>query len=113
MPASANARTSIPPYFGNDQEWKRQFANWVYAANKGQIPNTGTVTLNTNSFFTTVTDHRISSQSFVEFMPQTATAADEKASGSMYVSGMANGALTITHASRSDADRTFTYTIWG
>lgn len=113
MPASANARASLPPFFHNDREWKRQFTNWVHTANKGQIANAGAVTLAANTFSTSVHDARASAQSFIEFTPQTPTAATEKASGAMYVSTRENLRFVITHASKSDADRVFTYVIWG
>lgn len=113
MAASANTRASVIPYFGNDAEWKRQFANWVHAANKGHIANAGTVTLTPGTFSTSVDDARVATQSFIEFMPRTPSASEEKASGNMYVSTIDNQRFVVTHASNNAVDRTFTYIIWG
>lgn len=113
MSSKVNARAPLPRYHGNDAEWKRAFQNWLREANQGHLANSGTLTLTANSFFTTLVDDRISVQSFVEFMPTTPNAGEERAAGTMYVSGMTNGSLTLTHASAASTDRTFLYTIWG
>lgn len=75
----------------------------------GNGNNFATVTLTENTTTTTVKNSRINANTYIEFMPTTANAATEKASGSMYVSERKSGEYTITHANNSQTDRTFTY----
>lgn len=113
MPRTPNHPSLPPQQMSNSAEWKRIAANWMRSANQGRLNCTGTVTLAANAFSTTVEDQRVGISSFIDFVPQTANAAAELASGGMYVSGMTSHRFTITHASSAQDDRTFTYTIMG
>lgn len=46
-------------------------------------------------------------------IPMTANAASEFASGNMYVSAVASGQFTITHAASANNDRTFRFVTLG
>lgn len=75
----------------------------------GNLNNTATITLTANAATTTVTNSRVSANTHLEFMPTTANAATELASGSMYVSSRNKGEFVITHANNAQTDRTFSY----
>lgn len=77
--------------------------------NLGNLNNTGTVTLTANVATTTVTNSRVSGNSFIAFMPTTANAATELAAGTMRVSTRNKGSFIITHANNAQTDRAFTY----
>lgn len=83
--------------------------------NRGKVNATVDVTLTAASATTEVTDERISVSSAVMFMPMTANAAAELATGACYVneSDLSNGSLTITHNSNSQTDRKFRLLIIG
>jgi hypothetical protein len=72
---------------------------------------TGSVTLNAAQASTTITDPRIRYDSFIDLMPETASAAAEIANGTLFIpsAGRGNGSVTITHANGPQADRTFRY----
>jgi len=82
----------------------------------GRSNATGTVTLTINVATTTVTPTQtgsIAAGSTPILTPTTANAATEVGNGTMYVSAVANGSFTITHANNAQADRTFRYAILG
>jgi hypothetical protein len=86
----------------------------------GRSNATGTITLNTGSATTVVDVTRnpiataiIASGSVPILTPTTASAAAEVGNGTMYVSAVANGSFTITHANSGTADRKFLYAILG
>lgn len=108
------SRPSVPPQnLPNASEWRRIASNWIMQANQGRLNCTGSVTLTANAFSTTVQDKRVGANSCIDFMPTTANAATELASGGMYISAQQGEQFTITHASNAQSDRTFTYTIMG
>jgi hypothetical protein len=105
-----------PPHRGasNDQ--------LAYAAHQlfdGKIDAIGEVTLRANETTTTITDSRISTQTFIDFMPLTEVAADEKAgklhvdTAPMYVSSQTGGSAVVTHSNDSSTTRTFRYVLLG
>jgi hypothetical protein len=61
--------------------------------------------LTINSATTTITDPKITITSALFFSPKTANAA--VAMQTMYVSAIAKGVATLTHANNAQADRTF------
>lgn len=79
----------------------------------GRSNSVGTVTLTVSAATTTVTDSNCSSGSVPILVPTTANAAAEVGNGTMYVSAVANGSFTITHANSATTDRTFKYALHG
>jgi len=79
----------------------------------GRSNAVGSVTLATSVATTIVTDKNCAAGSTPLFTPTTANAAAEMGNGSMYVSAVANGSFTITHANSATAGRTFLYAIVG
>ena len=79
----------------------------------GRSNATGTVTLVTGSSTTVVSDPNCASGTVPLLTPASANAAAEAGSGSIYVSAVANGSFTITHANSATAGRTFLYTLQG
>jgi len=82
----------------------------------GRSNATGIVTLAVNVATTTVTPTQtgsIASGSTPILTPTTANAATEVGNGTMYVSAVANGSFTITHANAATTGRTFLYAILG
>lgn len=79
----------------------------------GRSNATGTVTLVTGSATTVVTDRNCAVGTAPLFTPTTANAATETGNGTMYVSAVANGSFTITHANSATTGRTFLYVLQG
>jgi hypothetical protein len=73
----------------------------------------GTLTLATGSATTVVTDKNCAVGSTPLFTPTSSNAATEIGNGTMYVSAVANGSFTITHANSATTGRTFLYAILG
>jgi hypothetical protein len=73
----------------------------------------GTVTLAIGAPTTVVTDKNCAAGSTPLFTPTTASAATELGNGTMYVSAIANGSFTVTHANSATTGRTFLYAIIG
>jgi hypothetical protein len=71
------------------------------------------VTLTVSVATTTVTEDACASGSTVILTPASANAATEYGNGTMYVSAVANGSFTITHANSATTARTFLYAIQG
>jgi len=79
----------------------------------GRSNATGSVTLATGSATTTVTTSNCAAGSTPILTPATANAAIELGNGTIYVSAVANGSFTITHANSATTGRTFLYAILG
>jgi hypothetical protein len=79
----------------------------------GRSNAVGTVTLATGSATTAVTDKNCAIGSTPLFTPTTANAATEAGNGTMFVSAVANGSFTITHANSATTGRTFLYALLG
>lgn len=116
-PSYQPAPPSYPPPDSLSQAatrlWVEQIAQVVNLNQQGKQNDTLDVTLSAGTTETVIIDPRISAFSFIEFMPVTASAAAEKASGTMYVSERKNGEATITHASDVATDRSFVALIKG
>lgn len=103
----------VPADSTDERRHRRDLAAFANRANVGKINATGRVTLTANAATTTVTDARVSVQSFIEFMPTTQSAASEKADGLMYVSTRNNGSFVISHNNVDISDRAFVYLVIG
>lgn len=79
---------------------------------RGRSNATGSVTLATSGTTTTVTKDTISPKSEVLLFPKNSEAATELGAGTCYVSAVAVGSFTVTHAS-SAGTRTFGYAVIG
>jgi hypothetical protein len=111
----------VPSYLVNEGEHRRQIAACVNKQNNGKFNCTLAVTLTASAASTTVTDSRIGTGSLMVFMPQTAHAAAEMASGNLYIPastvvpalGSVPGKAVIQHTNNSQTDRTFIMGIFG
>lgn len=79
----------------------------------GRSNATGTVTLTTSAATTVVANANCAAASTPILTPTTANAATEVGNGTIYVSVVANGSFTITHANSATTARTFLYAIQG
>ncbi len=82
----------------------------------GRSNATGTVTLTASVATTTVNPTQtgsIAAGSTPILTAMTANAAAEIGAGTIYVSAVANGSFTLTHANNAQTDRTFRYAILG
>jgi hypothetical protein len=79
----------------------------------GRSNAVGSVTLATGASTTTVTTTNCAAGSVPILVPTSANAAAEIGNGTMYVSAVANGAFTITHANAAATGRTFLYAVVG
>ncbi len=79
----------------------------------GRSNAVGTVTLATGAATTVVPDKNCTMGSTPLLTPATANAATEIGNGTMFVSAVANGSFTITHANSATAGRTFLYALVG
>lgn len=79
----------------------------------GRSNATGTVTLVTGAATTVVSDPNCAAGSVPLLTPTTASAATEVGNGTLYISAVANGSFTITHANSATTGRTFLYAFQG
>lgn len=79
----------------------------------GRSNAVGTVTLATGTSTTSVSTPNVASGSTPILTPASASAATELGNGTLYVSAVANGSFTITHASSATPGRTFLYAVLG
>lgn len=78
---------------------------------KGRANNVGEVTLTENATTTTISDIRIKLSMTAVLIPRTANAA--AAMTNVYISAVADGSITLTHANTATVDRTFDYILHG
>ena len=78
---------------------------------QGKLNVVTTVTLAAGATTTTLTDSRISAESYIGLVPTTANAAT--AMTALYVSAKTSGSATLTHNNTADVDRTFDVVILG
>lgn len=102
-----------PVTFTKPEEHRRRLADVANSLRDGKINSVGDVTLTQSATSTVVTDLRVGPNSYIDFMPVTANAATEKASGSMYVSSRGKQTFTITHQSLAQSDLDFVYVVLG
>jgi hypothetical protein len=98
----------LPPMGSKD--WGAFWRSLLSLAS-GRSNATGTVTLTVSATTTTINDGNVAPGSAILLDPVTANAAAARAS--TYTSVTGQGSFTLTHASNTQADRTFTYAILG
>lgn len=91
-----------------DEKNQRKINTSINKIIEGRTENYGQVTLGQSTTQTVVTlaDVQVSENSVIILQPRTANAA---ALANPYISAVANGSFTITHASSAAADLTFDY----
>ena len=90
-----------------------RLVNAIRQLMQGRSNAAGSATLAAGAATTTVTAPNCAPGSQVFLFPKTAHAAAELAAGGFYVSAVASGAFTLTHANNSQTDRTFSYVCLG
>lgn len=88
-----------------------QISTTVNEMLKGRGNNVGEITLTPNVTTTTVEDIRIKQTMTAVLIPRTANAA--AAMTNVYISAVADGSITLTHANTATLDRTFDYVLHG
>lgn len=79
----------------------------------GRSNAVGSVTLAVSAATTLVADKNCAAGSVPLLTPITANAATEVGNGTMFVSTVANGSFTVTHANSATTGRTFLYALIG
>lgn len=107
--------TAIPKLFSVSTQEKdlSRYALAIQQLGAGRTNAAGSVTLAANATSTTLAAPNCAAGSSVFLTPATANAAAEIKNGSLYVSAVANGAFTLTHANNSQTDRRFFYVALG
>jgi hypothetical protein len=109
----------VPEVALDDGEHKRRLARAINSLLQGKMNAVTTLTLTAGATTSTITDARITNNSFIGFTPTTANAAAELGNGTLYVSNRMSGTgntignATITHANNAQVDRTFIVLIIG
>lgn len=91
----------------------RKIAAAVRQLAEGRSNATGEVTLTASAASTAVTAVTCAAGSTPLLTPMTAHASAEVGAGTIYVSAVANGSFTITHANNAQTDRTFRWVVLG
>ena len=104
---------SIAEYVVRLGDYLRRVTEVANGARDGKLNCVGDITLTPDSATTTLTDPLIGPYSSIAFMPTTANAGTAYGDGNFYVSALAKGSATITHANNSNSDKTFTYIVIG
>jgi hypothetical protein len=112
--------TTPPLYYerGDDPddpgaEHRRLLAEAVMEVMNGKINSTGSFTLTADVTSTTLTDARIGRNTLVVLVPSTANAAAAFATTYQTIPNAAKEAAVFTHASNSQADKTYFYILLG
>ena len=114
---------SSPSSIGAIVTWLSELLRWVWELHRwsilvknvcnstlqGKLNTTGTVTLTSSASTTTITDARITANSFIGLTPTTQNATS--AQTTLYVSSRTNGSAVLTHAISLATDETFVYEI--
>lgn len=90
-----------------------KFAVAIQQLEQGRSNAAGICTLAAGVASTIVKAPNCAATSKVLLFPRSATAASELGNGTLYVSGVANGAFTLAHALSSQADRSFAFVCLG
>jgi len=110
---------SVPEYAPNDVEHRRKLAKAINGLLSGRLNAVTTLTLTAGAASTTITDDRITPNSFIGLMPTTANAAT--ALSTTYIptatkisaNGTGVGSAVVQHANNAQTDRTFVVLIIG
>lgn len=117
MSGSNPGYVAVPEVGVDQKEHNRRLARAINNLLQGKMNAVSTITLTANAATTTLTDARLSSKSFIGFMPTTANAA--AALSGLYVTnqvggtGVTPGTAIINHANNAQIDKTFTLLIIG
>lgn len=95
------------------EQWSQRIVQAIRQLMQGRNNATGSVTLTASATTTIVEAPNCSAESEVFLQALTAHAAAEVGNGTIYISAIANGSFTITHASNSQVDRTFSWVALG
>ena len=87
--------------------------NAVRQLMQGRSNAAGSITLAASAPITTVSAPNCAPGAQVFLFPRTPHAAAELAAGTCWVSAVAAGAFTVTHANNPQTDRTFSYVCLG
>jgi hypothetical protein len=90
-----------------------RLVNAIRQLMQGRSNASGTVTLAPGAAATAVVAPNCAPTAQVFLFPKTLHAAAEIAGGSCYVSAVAAGTFTLTHANNAQTDRTFAYVCLG
>jgi len=96
-----------------DERDLKKFALAIQQLAQGRSNATGACTLAASASSTTVAAQNCGAGSVVLLSPRTAHAAAEVAAGTCYISAVALGSFTVTHANNAQTDRTFGYVCLG
>lgn len=96
-----------------DEKDLKKFAQALQQLAQGRSNAVGTFTLTASAATTTVTAPNCGAGSVVLLSPTTAHASAEVGAGTIYISAVANGSFTITHANNAQVDRTFGFVCLG
>jgi len=101
--------TGIVPASGESD--LRRIVRGIRDLFEGRSNATGRFTVTQNQATTVVTAPNCGPDSEIFLQALTANAAAEVGNGTIYVSAIAPGAFTVTHANSATANRTFAYRI--
>lgn len=104
---------TLPQVPSPDTSDIRVIVNAIRNIFQRRLDAAGEITLTVSVASTAVTDNRVGTNSAVVIVPMTASAAAEVGNGTIYVSTVASGSFTLTHANNATADRTFRYIVMG
>ena len=97
--------------------WYKEIVNAINSILNGKTNNTGTFTLTANDSGTTVYESpgRIGNNTVILITPTTQKAAQEMATGNMYVSlqSVSGSYFLISHSNTADEDKRFSYILVG
>lgn len=99
------------PVLNPEQASTSQIATTTNELLKGRANNVGEITLTPSVTTTTIEDTRIKQTMTAVLIPRTANAA--AAMTNVYISAVADGSITLTHANTATIDRTFDYLLHG
>lgn len=100
-------------YPGRGETNPRQLAEAICDLFEGRSNAFGSFTCTANQATTVVDAPNCGEDSQVFIVPRHANAAAEYGNGTIYISAVAPGAFTVTHANSATANRTFGYAIVG
>lgn len=96
-----------------DEKDQRKVNTAINQLAQGRSNAAGTVTLAVSAASTTVAAQNCGTGSVVLYSPLTAHAAAEIGNGTIFVSAVAKGSFTLTHANNTQNDRTFGWVALG
>jgi hypothetical protein len=96
-----------------DETERRKINTAINQLAQGRSNAVGSVTLVTNAATTTVIAGNCGAGSVVLLSPLTVHAAAEIGNGTIFVSAVANGSFTLTHANNAQTDRVFGFVAVG